>query len=348
MAHGKLKHFKMGAGVDKAGLGRWTWARFRGSNNIVLRTVSIYLPNQTEQWEGSVWNQQKTALNNNNDGRDPKEAFMQDLAAEMREWIAEGDQLIVGGDVNEHIFHPSIVNLFGEFNMRNLIFSMHNPELARKTYSGSPNGRVLDGMWCTPGIQAVQCGYIEPKTFYGDHSMIWADITYTSSLGHNPPLPMYPDARKLRTRDRKTMKRYLKLYKKKVKQWNLVQRQLLLEQSTTPGTPLTPAQQQEADAIDHLRTKAMLWAESRCRKLRMGNVDFSDATDGPIKRIQFWELAIKRNKHGKVSPRLHERRKKAAKVQGPVGQLSHQGMLAQLRMAQRDYREAKKKHREHR
>ena len=66
MAHGKLKHFKMGAGVDKAGLGRWTWARFRGSNNIVLRTVSIYQPNQTEQWEGSVWNQQKTALNNNN------------------------------------------------------------------------------------------------------------------------------------------------------------------------------------------------------------------------------------------------------------------------------------------
>ena len=28
MAHGKLKHFCMGAGADKSNLGRWTWARY--------------------------------------------------------------------------------------------------------------------------------------------------------------------------------------------------------------------------------------------------------------------------------------------------------------------------------
>jgi hypothetical protein len=29
-------------------------------------------------------------------------------------------------------------------------------------------------------------------------------------------------------------------------------------------------------------------AENKCRKLYMGNVQFSDTTDGPVKRIEWW------------------------------------------------------------
>ena len=94
-----------------------------------------------------------------------------------------------------------------------------------------------------------------------------------------------PNARRLRTRDSKTEKRYLDLFERKVKQWKLRERQFKLENSTTPGVPLTPAQKEEADAIDCLKTKAMLWAEKKCRKLKMGNVAFSAAVSEPIKRI---------------------------------------------------------------
>ena len=135
----------------------------------------------------------------------------------MQAWHDEGDQLIVGGDVNEHVLHHSIVNLFKHFNMDHLIYKMHGTDHTPKTYSRSPDGRVLDGLWCTPGIQAVQSGYLAPKDFFGDHSLLWADITYNSSLGHNPPLPHIPQARRLRTRDSKTEKKYLDLYEKKVK-----------------------------------------------------------------------------------------------------------------------------------
>ena len=40
MTHGKLKHFAMGAGSDKAKLGRWTWARYRGKGDTVFRMVA--------------------------------------------------------------------------------------------------------------------------------------------------------------------------------------------------------------------------------------------------------------------------------------------------------------------
>ena len=143
-------------------------------------------------------------------------------------------------------------------------------------------------------------------------------------------------------------KRYLDLFTCKVNQWKLKERQFKLEASTTPGVPLTPAQKQEADAIDYLKTKAMLWAEKKCRKLRMGNVAFSVAVSEPIKRIQFWEMAIRRNSNGHVNPRVYSRKKKAAGVVEPVGRLSNKEMLEKLKQAQLDYREAKKKHREHR
>ena len=79
MAHGTMKHFGLNAGTDKARMGRWTWARFRGKHGVILRVVSIYQPTKTEEEESSVWNQHKTALNLNNNSRNPRQAFMSDL-----------------------------------------------------------------------------------------------------------------------------------------------------------------------------------------------------------------------------------------------------------------------------
>ena len=40
VAHGKMSHFVMQTGVDKLGLGRWSWMRFRGRGSVVLRVVA--------------------------------------------------------------------------------------------------------------------------------------------------------------------------------------------------------------------------------------------------------------------------------------------------------------------
>jgi hypothetical protein len=36
LSYGKIAHFAMGAGQDKAKLGRWTWTRYRGKDGVAL------------------------------------------------------------------------------------------------------------------------------------------------------------------------------------------------------------------------------------------------------------------------------------------------------------------------
>ena len=88
----------MGVGEDPSGLGRWTWAQYRGKQGIVLRVVSVYMPSKNTNGIISVPAQHKRYLQERNDDRDPRQAFCEDLTTEMDKWLQEGDQLIIGGD----------------------------------------------------------------------------------------------------------------------------------------------------------------------------------------------------------------------------------------------------------
>ena len=344
IARGKIKAHAMGAGSDRAKLGRWTWARYSGKGGMVLRVVSLYQPCENKNGATSVWSQQKRYLQEQNDDRDPRTAFRQDLKQEIQEWITMGDSIVFGGDVNESIHHHTIKDIFAEFNIRHLIFGRHDPTNAPRTYARSADGHIVDGIWGTPGIDITAGGYLEPADFTGDHSLLWVDITYNSALGHNPPKSQNPDARRLQTWNTKCMNKYLDKYEEYVAKDKLSHRIFRLEANTPYGVYPIPDQCQEAEAIDHLKTKHMLKAETKCRKLRMGQVDFSEATDGPVKRIDFWETAIKRRRGMTCHPSTWDRKKAKAGIQEHIRTLSIQDMIERLKAARQDYRKAKKDH----
>ena len=102
----------MGVGKDTSGPGRWTWARYRGKQGIVLRAVSIYMPSENTNGIISVPAQHKRYFQERNDGREPHQAFWDDLAQELDKWLAEGDQIIIGGDINTDVRHSTIKTLF--------------------------------------------------------------------------------------------------------------------------------------------------------------------------------------------------------------------------------------------
>jgi len=226
---------------------------------------------------------------------------MEDLATEIQEWTQAGDQVIVGGDLNEEIRGPAIKEFFAGLGMHNLIFQNHDETDAPTTFFRNQNGKVLDGIWGTANISAVKCGYLEPCDFPGDHSAVWMDISYNCALGHNPPLPANPDANRLQLHQPPTVKKYLKTYKAEVTKHALPARQFNLEQSTSVGVPLSPAQQAEAIEIDALKTKAMLWAHRKCRKVYLGKVSFSKAVDVPKRLLIFWQTAVRQRKGLRVS-----------------------------------------------
>ena len=74
---------------------------------------------------------------------------------ELEEWIEMGDNIVVAGDVNASVFHHSIVTLFDQFHMRNVIFDIHDLRHAPKTYYRAAEGRIIDGLWATPGIMSL-------------------------------------------------------------------------------------------------------------------------------------------------------------------------------------------------
>jgi len=221
---------------------------------------------------------------------------MEDLAAEIQEWIQEGDQVIVGGDRNEEIRGPAIKEFFASLGMHNLIFQNHDETDAPTTFFRNKNGKVLDGIWGTANISAIKCGYLELCDFPGDHSAVWLDISHNCALGHNPPLPANLDANRLQLYQPPTVKKYLKTYKADVTKHALPAWQFSLEHSTSVGVALSLAQQTEAIEIDTLKTKAMLRAHRKCRKVYLGKVSFSEAIDVPKRLLIFWQTAVRRRK----------------------------------------------------
>jgi hypothetical protein len=170
------------------------------------------------------------------------------------------------------------------------------------------------------------------------------DVSYASTFNYTPPFPDTLQARRLRLYDSKTVEKYLDKYEQLITDKGLIKRQIKLRQSVHQGIPLTPAQRLEADAIDALKTQAMKKAEHQCRKLRMGGVRFSEATEGPRRRIIFWEMAIRRRKGKRVSSRLWRRKKAKAGIVERTKDLTIYDMWSRLRQARLEYREAKKNH----
>ena len=107
---------------------------------------------------------------------------------------------------------------------------------------------------------------------------------------------------------------------------------------------MTAAQQREADNIDDDRSICMKQAEHKCRKLRMGAVDFSEATEQPRHEIAFWKVALRRRKGMRVSTNMWCRKKKKANVVQDTAPMTEQDLVDALKQAKQAYAKAKKNH----
>jgi hypothetical protein len=180
----------------------------------VFHYVSVYYPCDNREGKISVWSQHKTYLQNHNGDREPRRAFFEDLKKEIQAWKEEGDQILVCGDLNHNVSSQTIISIFKELEMTNLIDKRHESEKTPSAYYRGRNGSVVDGIWGTPGLKTSFGGYLCPGEFPGDHSLLWVDISYQAALSHDPPIPHNPDARRIRLSDKPRVKRYMGAYKR--------------------------------------------------------------------------------------------------------------------------------------
>ena len=162
LALGQTSFYAAGSGSDPKKMGRWCWTRYRGKSDHYLRIVSFYRPCKSRYGERTVSSIQRRCLQDMDDDREARTAFLEDLKTDLDSWIAAGDALVVCGDINQDILSTEIVDYFEDIGLRHLIFSKHDPTNAPPTYYHRTTNTAVDGIWASPCLDLVRGSYL-PK-----------------------------------------------------------------------------------------------------------------------------------------------------------------------------------------
>jgi hypothetical protein len=95
-----------GSGQDDLGLGRWTYMKFSGNDNIITWVICGYSPCANKKKDSSTVYQQhrRHLINKLNDDTCPRSRFREDLLCKMKQWRRKREQLILCLNANKNIY----------------------------------------------------------------------------------------------------------------------------------------------------------------------------------------------------------------------------------------------------
>jgi hypothetical protein len=121
---------------------------------------------------------------------------------------------------------------------------------------------------------------LQPKKIIkmGKKALKWGvsfPCVFTQAFGHNMPAIIRPKARRLQSKDPRTVKNFVDCYRKLILDNGILDHVKKLVDQIRYPLPLYL--QKEYEELDKFRIAAVATAERKCRKLRMGQVAFSPA-----------------------------------------------------------------------
>ncbi len=293
---GTMAHCAVASGTDPSGLGRWAWTRFIGRHNTHLRIVTGYRPTPSTRSDGplQVANQHEVFLLSNDDDREARSAFLEDLDQDIQTWLALGDAIILCMDANEHVRTGEINRYIQRWGLVDTHYFQHPHLPTVATCAKNRSNTPIDGIWTSPSIDITAAGYSgfgEYSIGNADHRLLWVDVSTTSCFGLDPPRPSYRQPRRLTIHDPRVVKRYNHKLQAEFERHRLPQRARQLY-DRLPF--FTDAEQTEYENIAAQDIQCRITAEKRCRKLRMGQVPFSDTLRKADQAVQLWLLLRKK------------------------------------------------------
>ena len=306
---GKMTHTWDSSGVDSKRLGRWACTRLQGSCGRYVRMISIYRPYKNTTNLNSAYMAQYRYSLKNKGGKCPRELFLEDLQQEINEWLELGDSIIVAGDFNEDIRSEQINNWKERLGLEDVFMErVEDISLLPATFNKGVN--PIDTIMCTAGITVVKAGYLPFGEGIGDHRPLFMDVTIASTLGVKLTTPKNVVARRLKTLDPRVVRKYNKLLKRFYRQFSLVDQVSLLQERAT--YPLSDEDASTFERLDEIRIRGMVYAEKRCRKLKMGGIPWTPELSNIRLSIEVWKLVVARLKGCAVGARTIIRKKKRA------------------------------------
>jgi hypothetical protein len=319
-------------GQDGTGLGRWTWQVFRGKDGKKLRVVTAYRPVYSESTDGTTWSQQKAYFDKNNIAGDPREVFTKDLQRAVQGWVDAGEQVVLGIDANEDVRSGQFVSKMREAGLKEIVTGKHGR-------NGPPTfhlGRVpIDGLFVTAGLGNCRCGYVDTGE---EHMAVWLQFSEEEVFG-SMANPSNIRARRLQLHDPRVVQRYWDYYANWADEFGYDDRVMALYEKMQANW--TPELADEWNFLDRERHKAMTAAENRCRKLKIGNVQWTPEYGRLRIVLKFWVLIKRRHEGRRHKARFIKRVAKRAGLEGRETATLEEAtqQIIQVRQRFRDYKE---------
>ena len=292
-------------GQDPTNLGRWIWTLLRGKQGIQVRIISGYRPvEDTSNRPHTVYSQHEYYFNQvaqTPRHRNPRTAFFEDLNDSIMQWMAAGDQIILGLDANEDVHSRTLQEWTGEWGLIDGLQRTH-PNLNRvATCNKNKNNVPIDSIWVSPGLQIITAGMTGFGELHSesDHRMLWMDIHLESLFGFNTPAPAKRPTDSLPIRDPRAMKKYNQYVKQQFKLHRIVEKTFNLE-SKALHHHLTDDDQQEYNQIQQIQQDIRRRAKIRCRRFYTSRPLFTKDLGVIYRKRKLWKLMEQKRLGAKV------------------------------------------------
>ena len=146
-------------GVDSSGLGRWRWIRLEGRLNTFASYIAAYRPYRPCRNVKDValtWNQhvrycsKKGIISSN-----PRNIFNDDLIALLRIMLRNGDNVILGIDMNKDMRTGKLAIQLKELGSIDLIVSTHPSESPPVTFNKNNTRTPVDTIWGNSSLEVI-------------------------------------------------------------------------------------------------------------------------------------------------------------------------------------------------
>jgi hypothetical protein len=157
-------------------------------------------------------------------------------------------------------------------------------------------------VYVTPDLPVDAATWLQFMPHLGDHRFAVLDINAAALVADSLIKIVRPAARRLSCNIPSAVAAYNDRLAQHLQRHKVLPKLHKLYSSRN-GT-FTGPQQQQLETLDRVRTEGMLHAEKKCRKLAMGNVDYSPEVDLAKKRRWLWQQVVKRREGKRISASL--------------------------------------------
>ncbi len=217
-----------------------------------------------------MWSQQVVAANDSL--YHPRQAFLDNLKAQIAQWQEAGELLMVGVDLNKNTLAPNIVRYWQELGLHNILEKHGRPPATNSTGS-----KPIDGLYILLELWDIVEGGLyswQESAISNSHQGIWADLDLVQFLGSLVDLLPSKAMRRLQVKNPTVRKNYVSALEQQYLRHEIPNRvQELQNAFQQSGTTQECIDQR--NTLDKLRVQLILQSEATCRTPKIGRVPWT-------------------------------------------------------------------------